>query len=80
MLLIGAPPSLAYAEMRLILARMLWNFDFELLPESRTWSSQKVRFWLNMRSRILLLKNTDLGCLRKTSLAYKAHLTQNVRA
>lgn len=29
--------SLAYAEMRLVLAKMLWNFDFELMPESENW-------------------------------------------
>ncbi|KAF1992220.1 cytochrome protein [Aulographum hederae CBS 113979] len=29
--------NLAYAEMRLVLARMLWNFDMELLPESKGW-------------------------------------------
>jgi cytochrome P450 len=35
-------PSLAYAEMRLLLARLIWNFDLELMPESRTWNDQKV--------------------------------------
>ena len=30
--------SLAYAEMRLILARVLWNFDLELAPQSMNWS------------------------------------------
>ncbi|KAI1343486.1 Isotrichodermin C-15 hydroxylase [Xylariaceae sp. FL0016] len=29
--------NLAYAEMRLILARMLWNFDVKLADESRKW-------------------------------------------
>lgn len=29
--------SLAYAEMRYILARLLWNFDFTITNESRTW-------------------------------------------
>lgn len=32
--------SLAYAKMRLILARMIWNFDMELAPESRNWIDQ----------------------------------------
>lgn len=32
--------SLAYAEMRLILARMIWNFDMELAPESHNWIDQ----------------------------------------
>ncbi|KAK0673247.1 putative isotrichodermin C-15 hydroxylase [Cercophora samala] len=34
--------NLAYAEMRLILARLLWNFDLELMPESENWSEQKI--------------------------------------
>jgi hypothetical protein len=28
--------------MRLILARVLWNFDLELQPDSQTWPLQKV--------------------------------------
>lgn len=34
--------SLAYFEMRLILAHVLWNFDLELATESTDWSRQKV--------------------------------------
>jgi cytochrome P450 len=33
--------NLAYNEMRLILARVLWNFDLELCDESRDWNEQK---------------------------------------
>ena len=29
--------SLAYAEMRLVLAKLLWNFDLELQSESEKW-------------------------------------------
>ena len=36
------PRSLAYHEMRAILATVLWHFDFELCPESEDWSNQKV--------------------------------------
>ncbi|KAF6829319.1 trichothecene c-15 hydroxylase [Colletotrichum musicola] len=51
--------NLAYAEMRLILARMIWNFDFELAPTSRQWAvDQKVFFfwekpplWVNIKKR-----------------------------
>ncbi|KAJ5804831.1 hypothetical protein N7474_010697 [Penicillium riverlandense] len=32
--------NLAYAEMRLILARMIWNFDMEIAPDSRNWINQ----------------------------------------
>ncbi|KFY12419.1 hypothetical protein V492_03889 [Pseudogymnoascus sp. VKM F-4246] len=34
--------NLAYAEMRLILARVLWNFDLELAPESENWADQEI--------------------------------------
>ena len=33
--------NLAFAEMRLILARVLWNFDLELCEESADWAEQK---------------------------------------
>ncbi|OQE87945.1 hypothetical protein PENNAL_c0018G04738 [Penicillium nalgiovense] len=32
---------LANAEMRLLLAKLLWNFDLELLPQSLNWADQK---------------------------------------
>lgn len=34
--------NLAYAEMRLIMARLLWNFDLELMPESEEWNKQRI--------------------------------------
>jgi cytochrome P450 len=34
--------NLAYTEMRVILARVLWTFDLELCEESRDWKDQKV--------------------------------------
>lgn len=33
--------SLAYFEMRSILARVLWNFDMQIEEESQEWSEQK---------------------------------------
>lgn len=33
--------NLAYNEMRVILARMIWKFDMELCPESQAWDEQK---------------------------------------
>ncbi|GFF58286.1 probable sterigmatocystin biosynthesis P450 monooxygenase stcF [Aspergillus lentulus] len=33
--------NLAFAEMRLILARLLWNFDLELCEESLSWVDQR---------------------------------------
>lgn len=34
--------SLAYHEMRLILAKVLWHFDLSLCDESADWADQKV--------------------------------------
>lgn len=34
--------SLAYAEMRLILARVVFNFDMRIADESRNWIDQRV--------------------------------------
>ena len=38
--------NLAYSQMRLVLARVLWNFDIELCAESKDWDQQKILgFW-----------------------------------
>ncbi|KAL1857489.1 hypothetical protein Daus18300_010354 [Diaporthe australafricana] len=34
--------NLAYREMRLIMSKVLWNFDVELCPQSENWIDQKV--------------------------------------
>jgi len=34
--------NLAYVEMRIVLAKMLWHFDLRLKDESRDWPNQKV--------------------------------------
>jgi hypothetical protein len=34
--------SLAYHEIRMILAKVLWNFDMELCQESLAWLNQEV--------------------------------------
>ena len=39
---VNPPLSLAYAEMRLILARVVFNFDMKIAEESRNWIDQKV--------------------------------------
>ena len=36
--------SLAYHEMRVIAAKMLWNFDFELSKQSQDWDSN-LKVW-----------------------------------
>lgn len=33
----GGINSLAYAEMRLIISRLVWNFDFTLAPGMEDW-------------------------------------------
>lgn len=35
------PCSLAYVEMRIIMAKILWNFDLTLMDVSRDWTDQK---------------------------------------
>ena len=44
--------SLAYAEMRFILARMIWNFDFQIAEESRNWA-EGLQSWLIWEKRPL---------------------------
>ncbi|ENH66031.1 Isotrichodermin C-15 hydroxylase [Fusarium oxysporum f. sp. cubense race 1] len=34
--------NLAYAEMRMILARLLWKFDLKMMPGGENWNDQKV--------------------------------------
>lgn len=51
--------SLAYAEMRLTLAKLLWNFDFGLTDDSDTWLQtqkvyliwEKIPLLINLRPR-----------------------------
>lgn len=55
-LLANSVHSLAHAEMRLILARVLWNFDLELQIDSQHWTDQQIfNFWqkgpLNVKLR-----------------------------
>ncbi|APA13827.1 hypothetical protein SS1G_13923 [Sclerotinia sclerotiorum 1980 UF-70] len=46
--------NLAYAEMRLILARILWNFDLELAPESKNWGEDMKIFLLWEKPELLV--------------------------
>lgn len=49
--------TLAYAEMRSILARMLWHFDMELCEISKKWTDQNV--FLLWEKRALMVKLTE---------------------
>ena len=51
--------SLAYLEMRLILARMLWSFDMQLAPECQDWDNQES--WIQWDKKPLLVKLRPLG-------------------
>lgn len=46
--------SLAYVEMRLALARLLFNFDLEGTPEAEGWTDQSV--FLMWQKKPLLIK------------------------
>lgn len=47
--------SLAYAEMRLTLTKLLWNFDFELDDDSDRWM-QEQKVYLVWEKTPLLVK------------------------
>lgn len=51
--------SLAYAEMRLALARILFNFDLELHQDSLSWNEQEVYvFWQKGALNVKLTSRT----------------------
>ncbi|GKU08617.1 unnamed protein product [Fusarium langsethiae] len=56
--------NLAYTEMRILLTRLLWKFDLELLPESKDWDQQDV--FLLYEKRQLHVKLTEV--VREKSL------------
>ena len=51
--------SLAYLEMRLILARMLFSFDMQLDAESKHWDEQDS--WIQWDKKPLLVKLRPCG-------------------
>lgn len=59
--------SLAYMETRMILARLIWNFDMELMPDSLDWNKQRV--FLLYEKRPLQVKLTPV--CRDTDLELK---------
>jgi cytochrome P450 len=46
--------NLAFAEMRLILARLVWNFDMEHTEESRNWMKDK-KIWFTFEKRPMMV-------------------------
>lgn len=49
--------NLAYNEMRLILARVLWNFDMTLDEESKCWNNQRTYILWDKPSLFCRLKD-----------------------
>ncbi|KAF7593962.1 hypothetical protein BBP40_010469 [Aspergillus hancockii] len=49
--------NLAYNEMRVMLARVLYNFDLELAPESENWNQQKSHFLWEKPGLMCVLKD-----------------------
>lgn len=49
--------SLAYSEMRLILAKFLWNFDMTLEESSKTWLDNQLEYalWVKPELNIRLV-------------------------
>lgn len=54
-------PSLAYAEMRSILARMLWNFDMELCEASKEWNKQRIYLLWEKPALMVKLRERSTG-------------------
>jgi cytochrome P450 len=50
------PGSLAYAEMKLILSRLIYDFDIELVDESDRWEDQRVYVLWEKRPLMVWLK------------------------
>jgi len=53
--------NLAWAEMRLILAKLLWNFDVGVAPESDNWIQQKTYILWQKPPLVLKLKHRQFG-------------------
>ncbi len=51
--------SLAYAEMRLILARIIYNFDMELGDENDDWLDQNIYILWQKRPLPVILTPVD---------------------
>jgi cytochrome P450 len=52
--------NLAYHEMRLIMARLLWNFDLALEEQSKNWHEQKIRgLWEKPPLMVFVKRRTE---------------------
>ena len=55
----GTHCRLAYAEMQLIIARLLWGFDIELVDKDVIWTDQKI-YWSWLRTPLMMKLTTPL--------------------
>lgn len=57
--------SLALIEMRLILARLLWNFDLELGESKKDWTDQRIfNLWQKEKLMVKLVARKDLRSIK----------------
>jgi cytochrome P450 len=50
--------NLAYHEIRLILAKLIWNFDFELVDKEDNWLDQRVLLLWEKKPLVVRVKET----------------------
>lgn len=48
------PYSMAYAVIRLVICKLLWNFDLQLSPESDNWMSGQAVFMLYIKPPLVV--------------------------
>lgn len=53
--------NLAYAEMRVVLARIAWNFELELLPESESWIEGQKCFIVYQKPPLIMKLHKRVG-------------------
>lgn len=52
--------SLAYVEMRIVLARLLWNFDLVgLAPQCENWADQEIYLFWEKSELLVQLKSVE---------------------
>jgi len=52
--------NLAYTEMRILLARLLFNFDIEATPQIEGWMDQRIWFLWDKKPLLIKLRARDV--------------------
>ena len=65
--------NLAYLEMRLILAHLLWAFDFEAEGEVRKWEEQKTWILWDKKPLMVRVKNRNIVVWRRGRVSLRAY-------